>query len=213
VLVAGGAAAYLLRPAAPKTAPAASPAAETIAIPITIQMKPRAVAEAPAVDAAPTSLPAPVLLAEPTPEPEEPKAPAVARVEEQATAAAKRPAAPSSPKALLAQADRVRQRGDAERALDLYGRLVASDPENAAALAGRGLCYLDLEQYAPAEASFQAALRATPGFPDALMGLAETYRGRGRKGEALQYYEQYLALHPDGEEAAVARNAIEELRR
>jgi tetratricopeptide (TPR) repeat protein len=121
--------------------------------------------------------------------------------------------APKGPKALLAQAQRLLAKGDAEGALELFGRVAAQDPENAEALAGRGLCYLDLESYAPAEASFLAALRIDPGEADALLGLAETYRYQGKKMEAVSHYERYLAEHPDGEEAEVARNALSELRK
>ncbi|BDG03312.1 tetratricopeptide repeat protein [Anaeromyxobacter oryzae] len=235
IAVAGGALAYVLAPRqrpAPvsvpitlevKPVPAPGPAASVptpavaagegvAAAPAATAAAPAAAPEPPADRGDPSGLPEPKgapppPLAAPEPVPE-----SAAKAPEPVKAPAK-PAAPPAPKVLLAQAERLRQRGEAERALDLYGRVVASEPENAAALVGRGLCYLDLEQYAPAEASFQAALRAAPGDADALMGLAETYRGRGKKAEALQYYERYLALHPDGEEAAVARNAIEELRR
>jgi predicted Zn finger-like uncharacterized protein len=126
--------------------------------------------------------------------------------------AAPPPAPPKGPKAMLAEADRLRIRGSVERALDLYGRVVFLQPDNADALAGRGLCYLDLSQYPPAEASFQAALRIDPEQPDALLGLAETYRSQGRPADAIKYFEKYLAFHPDGDEAAVARNAIQQLR-
>jgi tetratricopeptide (TPR) repeat protein len=123
------------------------------------------------------------------------------------------PAAPKGPKALLAQAAKLREKGDVERALDLYGRVAEEDPENVEALTGRGLCYLDLERYPPAEASFQAVLGIDPEEPDALLGLAETYRWQGKTADAIRYYEKYLALHPGGEEADVARNALEELRK
>lgn len=131
-----------------------------------------------------------------------------------APAASPVPTAPAraGPKVLLAQADRLRERGDVGAALELYDRLVAYDPGDAEALTGRGLCYLDLERYLPAEASFEAALRIEPQDPDALLGLAETYRFEGKRPEAVRQYERYLAEHPAGEEADVARNAIEELR-
>jgi tetratricopeptide (TPR) repeat protein len=117
------------------------------------------------------------------------------------------------PKALLAQADRLRAKGDAAGALELYGRVADEDPSNAAALTGRGLCYLDLSKYPPAAASFEAALQLSPDDADALLGLAEAYRGQGRDADALRRYERYLEKHPDGDEAAVARNAIQELKR
>jgi tetratricopeptide (TPR) repeat protein len=116
------------------------------------------------------------------------------------------------PKALLAQARRLLEGGEAEAALDIFGRLATNDPNDTAALTGRGLCYFELENYAPAEASFVAALRLDPRQPDALLGLAETYRYQGKKREAISHYERYLARHPDGEDAEVARNALAELR-
>jgi tetratricopeptide (TPR) repeat protein len=130
-----------------------------------------------------------------------------------AAAPGKAPAAAKGPKAILAQADQLREAGKVERALDLYGRVVDVDPSNVAALTGRGLCYFDLGRYPPAEASFQAALGIAPDEPDALLGLAETYRWQGKTEDAIRYYEKYLAKHPGGEEAGVARHALEELRK
>jgi tetratricopeptide (TPR) repeat protein len=120
--------------------------------------------------------------------------------------------ASKGPKQLLADAQRLRERGAVEKALDLYERVIEAQPENARALAGRGLCYLDLQQHALAEQSFRAALQADPEEADALLGLAEAARYQGKKAEATQHYERYLALHPDGEEAVAARNAINQLK-
>ena len=63
------------------------------------------------------------------------------------------------------------------------------------------------------KASFEAALGLQPDEPEALLGLAETYRWQGKRADAIRYYEKYLAMHPSGEEADVARNALEELRK
>jgi predicted Zn finger-like uncharacterized protein len=119
---------------------------------------------------------------------------------------------PKGPKQLLADADRLRTRGAVEKAVGLYERVIEAQPGNARALAGRGLCYLDLQQYALAEQSFQAALQADPEEADALLGLAEAARYQGKKSEAIQHYERYLALHPDGDDAVAARNAINQLK-
>jgi hypothetical protein len=142
----------------------------------------------------------------PSPPPPEPLA---------VVAAAPPPSPPASsvPKALVAQAARLRERGDVDGALALYARAIELEPRNVAALTGRGLCYLDLETYPPAEASFEAALRVRPDDADGLLGLAETYRWQGKRANAIRYYERYLAAHPAGEEASVARNALEELRK
>ncbi len=194
-----GAAAYVLTPRLLSS----KPPPESLAVPITIDVAP-----AGAGDAAPAqpSGSAPVA-PEPVAEPPFPPPDVVAKPPAPA------PPAPKGPKALLAQAARLREKGNAEGALDLYGRVADADPENAEALTGRGLCYLDLSSYGPAEASFKAALAANPDQPDALLGLAETYRWQGKKADAITNYEKYLERHPDGEEADVARNALEELRK
>ena len=119
---------------------------------------------------------------------------------------------PRSLQRLLADARRLRERGKPDAALGTYGRAIELEPENADALAGRGLCYLDLSRYAPAEASFQAALEADEQHAGALMGLAETFRYEGRRTEAVTYYRKYLAAHPEGEDAVAARNAIDALK-
>jgi thioredoxin-like negative regulator of GroEL len=185
--------------------PPPPPAAAAAVVPITIEPKP-------AADPPPAAPPAPAPLPVAAPEPvvESPVGPPPEQI---VKTVPKAPPAPKGPKAMLAEAARLREKGKVERALDLFGRVAEADPENVEALTGRGLCYLDLERYPPAEASFQAALGVAPDAPGALLGLAETYRWQGKNADAIRYYEQYLAKHPDGDEANVARNALEQLRK
>jgi predicted Zn finger-like uncharacterized protein len=207
-LVAGGGAAWFLAPElfAPLLPPKPAGDAAAVAVPITIEVKPSAPEPSPPPAPTPVAAPEPVVerAVEPPPEPIGGKAPAPV---------AKAPALPKGPKALLAEAERLREAGKVDRALDLYGRVVEEDPSNVEALTGRALCYFDLGRYPPAEASFQAALGLAPDEPDALLGLAETYRWQGKTEDAIRYYEKYLAKHPGGEEAGVARHALEELRK
>ena len=174
--------------------------------------------EAPPVAVKPPAPPPPEPKPEPKPEPQaevKPPAPAPPEVKTPDPVPETKPRAqPRAPSVAqqLAEAGRLREKGLAEQALDLYGKVASQDPENAEALAGRGLCYFDLEQYAPAEASLREALRLSPGQADALMGLAETFRAQGRKAEAIAMFERYLAAHPGGDEAALARNAINQLK-
>ncbi len=166
----------------------------------------------PVVQAPPPARPEPPPPA-PTPAPEPPKA-EPPPVVEKAPEMVKEPPRPQPKgvKQMLAEAQRLRERGKVEKALDLYGRVAELQPDNAEALAGRGWCYLDLSQYPPAEASFQAALAEDSAHAEALIGLAETYRYQGRRAEAVDYYQKYLAAHPDGEDAVAARNALGQLK-
>lgn len=198
-----------------------APGSTSHEVPISFEMKPPATAPTagdpatppagtepgPPVDESP--LPAPVQEGEaPLPKSPEP----VVKPEPPTPPPPPPPPPAKGPKQLLAEADRLRERGAVEKAVDLYERVIQAQPGNARALAGRGLCYLDLQQYALAEQSFRAALQADPEEADALLGLAEAARYQGKKAEASRHYERYLALHPDGEEAVAARNAINQLK-
>ncbi|HQR30416.1 MAG TPA: tetratricopeptide repeat protein, partial [Anaeromyxobacteraceae bacterium] len=105
-----------------------------------------------------------------------------------------------------------RDRGRCEAALELYGQALGIDGRNAAALAGRGACYLELSRYAQAEASFEAALESDPRNAEALFGLGETYRYMGRNPEAVALYERFLVVRPTGDEAAAARRLVVQLK-
>jgi predicted Zn finger-like uncharacterized protein len=208
LLVAAAALAYVFMPAlfgrSPPPRPPAPPIAAVVPEP-TPPPQPPPPEPKPAEPAAapePAAVKAPEPVPVPVPEPK-PRAEPKARG---------KPARPPSLRQQVAEAQRLREGGKAEQALDLYGRILAQEPENADALAGRGLSYLDLDQPAAAEASLQEALRRAPRQPDALLGLGELYRARGRKAEAIALFERYLAAHPQGDEAAVARNALNQLK-
>jgi tetratricopeptide (TPR) repeat protein len=115
-------------------------------------------------------------------------------------------------KGLISQARRLRDQGKTKQALDLYGQVLTQAPANAEAHAGRGWCYLELSQYAQAEAAFQTALESDSSSADGLLGLAETFRYEGRRADAVRFYERYLVEHPDGEDAVAAQNAIKSLK-
>jgi tetratricopeptide (TPR) repeat protein len=120
--------------------------------------------------------------------------------------------AASALRGVLARAREQRDRGRCEAALDLYGQALALDGRNATALTGRGACYLDLSRYVQAEASFVGALDSDPRNAEALYGMAETYRYMGRKGDAVAFYEKFLAVRPTGDDAAAARRLISQLK-
>ncbi len=199
----------------PAPPPAAVVAAPTPAVEKAPEPKlvapPPAAAEPPAASP-PTLGPVP----EPAPAATSPTGP-MPLAEAQPAPKATVPAAPpddgaSALRTVLARAREQRDRGRCEAALDLYGQALAIDGRNAAALAGRGACYLDLSRYRQAEASFEEALESDPRSADALFGLAETYRYMGRKADAVAGYERFLAVRPTGDDAAAARRLISQLK-
>jgi predicted Zn finger-like uncharacterized protein len=124
-----------------------------------------------------------------------------------------RPPARASYDALLERADALREHEKVEAALDLYGRAHELKPDRVEPLTGRGLCLLDLGQPVVAEAAFEQALQLDDRYGPAIMGLAEASRIQGHNARALEYYQRYLDVLPDGAEAPVARNNLERLKK
>ncbi len=113
----------------------------------------------------------------------------------------------------LAQGDRLRERDKPEAALDLYGKASDLKPERVEPIAGRGLALLDMGNPSAAAATFETALKQNARYGPAIMGLAEAYRILGKNDKAVEFYQRYLEVLPDGSEAAVARNSIERLKK
>ena len=184
----------------PAPAPAPAPAEAAASTP--------ALSQPPA--ATPAATPPPPENAPPGPLPEKG---AAAPASEPSPAAADPARKPAGVKARLAAARGLRERGSTSQALDGYQRLLREEPENVEALTGRGLCYFELNQFGPAEASFQRALALAPDASRRHHGARRDLpRRRASKAEAAALYQRYLAAHPDGEEAAVARNALSQLK-
>jgi len=126
------------------------------------------------------------------------------------------PAAPAPPKPLtfdqlIAQAEKLREAEQAQKALTFYEKALELQPEDPDAHTGAGWCLVDLEQYDEAVAEFKTALESAPRLTDAHMGLAEAYRGKGMKRDAIKHYQAYLDVLPDGPDAAIAKRMIQQL--
>ena len=113
----------------------------------------------------------------------------------------------------LAQGDRLRERDKPEQALDFYGKASDLKPERVEPVTGRGLSLLDMANPSAAAATFETALKLNSRYGPAIMGLAEAYRIQGKNDKAVEFYQRYLDVLPNGAEAAVARNSIERLKK
>lgn len=113
----------------------------------------------------------------------------------------------------LAQGERLRERERAAQALDFYGLAHDLKPDRVEPMAGKGLCLLDMGNANAAVAVFEQALKLGPRYGPAIMGMAEALRTLGKNEAAIEYYQRYLDVLPNGSEAAVARNSIERLKK
>ena len=110
------------------------------------------------------------------------------------------------------QGDKLRDKERAEAALDAYGKALDISPSNVEALTGKGLCLLDMAKPLQAEPLLEQAITLNPRYAPAIMGLAESYRFQGKKGQAINMYQKYLDSFPNGPESGVARANIDRLK-
>ncbi|MEW5743226.1 MAG: tetratricopeptide repeat protein, partial [Myxococcota bacterium] len=113
----------------------------------------------------------------------------------------------------MSQGDRLRDREKPEAALDMYGQAADLKPNRAEPIAGRGLALLDMGNHLAAQAAFEEALRMNSRYGPAIMGMAEAFRLQGKNDKAIEYYQRYLDVLPNGVEASVAKNNIERLKK
>ncbi|QBE63258.1 tetratricopeptide repeat protein [Pseudoduganella lutea] len=107
-----------------------------------------------------------------------------------------------------------RQRGHAQRALELIGRAIALDGTRAIAHCNYGAAQQDAGSDEDALASYERALALQPAYPLALCNRANALRRLGRLDEALHGYAAALALSPRYPEALCNRAlALQELGR
>jgi predicted TPR repeat methyltransferase len=107
-----------------------------------------------------------------------------------------------------------RQRGDAQRALELIGRAIALDGTRAISHCNLGAAQQDAGRDGDALASYERALALQPAYPLALCNRANALRRLGRLDEALDGYAAALALSPHYPEALCNRAlALQELGR
>jgi predicted Zn finger-like uncharacterized protein len=131
-----------------------------------------------------------------------------------AGAVAEKPVAPPPKRDFewyVAQGDRLRDKEKPDKALEMYGQAADLEPERVEPAAGRGLALLDMGKALQAEAAFQEALKLNGRYAPAIMGLAETYRAMKKNEKAVEWYQKYLDVLPNGPEANVAKINIERL--
>ncbi len=100
-----------------------------------------------------------------------------------------------------------------EAALSMFGKASDLRPDRVEPMVGRGLSLLDLGNAAASEAAFEQAIRVNPRYGPGIMGLAEALRTQGKYDKAIEWYQRYLEVAPEGTEANVARNNIERLKK
>ncbi len=121
------------------------------------------------------------------------------------------PPQPGDYSKLVADADRRSENGHADAARRLYEKALTLNPRGVEAMTGLGYCDLDAERFLSAVDHFKQALAIAPDYGEALIGMAESFKMRGRTTEAVEAYQHYLRVLPHGPRAAMAHKNISEL--
>jgi eukaryotic-like serine/threonine-protein kinase len=102
---------------------------------------------------------------------------------------------------LLSQADRVREGGQYQKALDLYDQVIASKPDVAEAQWGRCYSLNSLQQPTDAISACNKALALKPSYAEALWSKGTALDQQQNYPEALKNFEQATSIKPDFAEA------------
>ena len=82
---------------------------------------------------------------------------------------------------LLAEAEKMEKSGNLTRAVQLYEKAIALNPEHPASYISLGLCYEKLERPEKAAEVYERSLRMNPNQPDVLQMLSNLKREEKRK--------------------------------
>lgn len=104
---------------------------------------------------------------------------------------------PGQTQRLLRMADDAAAAGDAATAANLYGRVVALEPNDREAARRLGAALLRLGRFQDAIDAFRRVLAADPGEPEASRGIARALLELGRPDAALAAVEEGLARAPE----------------
>jgi tetratricopeptide (TPR) repeat protein len=137
-------------------------------------------------------------------------APTPTPTQSSASTATPTPSPPKKPQAseLLSQADRLRQAGEYQKALELYDQAIALKPNVAQAYWGRCYSLNKLNKPTDAIVSCNDALDLKPNYPEALLSKGNAQELQKLPIEAIQLYERATEIKPNFAEAWVSLGRI-----
>jgi len=111
---------------------------------------------------------------------------------------------------LARKGERLLESGSVSAAKDAFDEALTRVPNLPRARTGLGYVHLERGQVNAALGQFKGA--AAAGYPDAMIGLGDTYRRLGRLDEALRTYKSYLKRFPQGARRSIAEHQVELLQ-
>lgn len=106
---------------------------------------------------------------------------------------------------------RAYEAGDYQEAIRLFGEAVSAEPDNARYHTNLGVAYGEAGNDLQAFAAYRRAVELDPPDLAAYLNMGYLYNERERPTDAREMWEKVIALAPDSDEAADAREALENL--
>ncbi len=99
----------------------------------------------------------------------------------------------------------------AEKSIEAYTRALELQPDNPDVLTDQGIMYRALGQFDKAIANFEKANRASPKHVQSLFNIGVVYSADLKQPQkAIEAWKKVIALSPESQQAAQARQAIAE---
>lgn len=137
---------------------------------------------------------------------------AIERAAEEAEQEAEEEEEGGSISSLIARGNEALERGDYQKAREVYHEIIDQEASNSEALTGLGWALLNLGNPDSARAQFERALHFNSSYGDAYIGLGTAYRELGEDEKALEAYETYIEKLPDGSQVSIAEHQRNQLR-
>ena len=113
-----------------------------------------------------------------------------------------------NPLTKLANAGKLLQSGQIEKAVWEYTKVIELDPKLAAAYSARGSAYLSRGQYDQAISDFDQAININPNLPDAYVNRGSAYDSKGQYDQAISDCSRAIQIAPKHYVAYCIRGTI-----
>jgi len=111
----------------------------------------------------------------------------------------------------MSRAMRLASGGQHTEAIAEFNKILAASPSNANAQKGLGWSYIELGNNSRAAEHFRKAVNLNSMDAENHYGLGLSYEGLGRTDDAINEYQTYIGLAPEGREAAEVRILLRRL--
>ena len=105
------------------------------------------------------------------------------------------------------------KQGKIPEAQNFFKQSIESSPKDETLAYNVGEIYFSNQGYDDAIKYFDMAAQIRPEWPDPYKKLGDVYLNKAEMAKAIEKYEKFLTLEPDGERAAVVRSILNAIKK